>query len=320
MSLAISALIPVVLLVLAAGRILVGNRRQSNRWTGLGNPFTQILLVLGLAKLCRVPRITDDVLSPALQRVTGVANLMTLSGMTFGTLSAIPVLAFSSYITGRNLSAKVQVSAAGIIVAAMSVTYLRSPMAHQAVPFLQNHFAVTGAVAAYWIVFIAPLTISTLVGFAYTVRELSWVRRGPFARALAGVAATYFLGFTYCAVNVVNLVLKYTGTDSFLFRHSEPIENSLGLASLAAAGFSAATYAWHNLRDRLHRYRLLRLRGHTWLAARSASPEVVLDRTYRFRPTRRACWSAARSAQAAYRLRMELADHEHQTAKQSVVA
>lgn len=311
---AISALIPIFLLVLAAERIRSGGRAGPGRSTGIRNPFTQILLTLGLAKLCRVPYITDDVLSPALQRLTGVTNLMTLAGMTFGALSAIPVLAFSSYITGRNLSAKVQVSAAVVIMSAMIATYLRSPMAHKAVPFLQNHFEVTGKVLAFWIAFIAPLTISTLVGFAYTARELSWVRRGPFARALAGVATAYFLGFAYCVFNVANLALKYTNTDSFFFRHSEPIENSLGLASLAAAGFSAATYAWYTLRDRLRRYVLLRRHGRTWMEARKSSPEVVLDQTYEFRPTRRACWNAARSAQAAYRLQIELADHRHRVA------
>ncbi|WP_345498087.1 hypothetical protein [Nocardia callitridis] len=307
---------PLVLLVLAAERIWTGTRKGASRSTGLDNPFTQILLTLGLAKLCRVPYITDDLLSPQLQRLTGVANLLTLAGMTFGALSAIPVLAFSSYITGRNLSARIQVVAAGVVVMVMVGTYLPSPMAREAVPFLQNHFAVTGAVLPYWIAFIAPLTLSTLVGFAYTVRELVWVRRGPFARALAGVVVAYLLGFAYCAFNVANLVGNYTGTDSFVVRNSEIIENSLGLASLAAAGFSAATYAWHILRDRARRYRLLRRHGRTWLEARKVSPEVVLDKSYHFRPTRRACWSAARSAQAAYRLQMELADHKHQAARQ----
>ncbi|ATL65371.1 hypothetical protein [Nocardia terpenica] len=315
MKFAIAALVPLVVLALAAHRIKSDSRNLLGESTGIRNPFTQILLVLGLAKLCRVPYVTDDILSPALQRLTGTANLMTLAGLTFGALSAIPVLAFSSYITGRNLSTRIQFGAVIVITIAMIATYVRTPMAHKATPYLQNHFAVTASVLAFWVAFIAPLTVSTVASFVYTIREVVWVRRGPFVRALAGVAAANFLGFSYCFFNVMTLAVKYRSEDSFFLRNSELIENSLGLASLAAAGFAAGTYAWYILTDRIHRYRLLRRHGGTWMEARSASPDVVLDKNYQFSPTRSACWKASRSAEASYRLQIELADHKHQAVK-----
>jgi len=240
---------------------------------------------------------------------------MTLAGLTFGALSAVPVLTFSSYITGRNVPSKIQYAGAVTIIAAMIVTYVRTPMAHLATPYLQNHFAVTEPVLTFWVAFIAPIAASTLVSFTFVIREVIWVGRGPFARALAGVAASNLLGFGYCFVNVMTLVSEYNHTESFFLRDSQILEQVLGLAVLAAAGFSAGTYGWYILADRLGRYRLLRRYGDRWMEARSASPDVVLDTTDNFRPTRLLCWRASRSAGAAYRLQIELADHRHQSTR-----
>ncbi|MEU7140294.1 hypothetical protein ABZ942_12655 [Nocardia sp. NPDC046473] len=316
---AIGALIPILLLLLAAHRIRSDSRNRNREFTGILNPFTQLLLCLGLGKLFRVPHITDDLINPVLRQLTGVANIMSLAGMTFGALAAIPIVAFSSYITGRRVPVRAQIVAAALIVIAMTVTFLRTPMADTPTSFMSNQFAVTGPVIAYWTAFIAPLAISTLVSSSLMIREALWVRRGPFARALAGMAATFTLGFIYCCHKVLNLALKYNNSDSFLHHNAVTISNSIGLAAMVAAASSAATYAWYIWKDRIIRYQLLRRYGGAWMDARTASPDVVLDQTYEFRPTRRVCWAAARSHEAAYRLQIELADHQHQTRRSSIL-
>lgn len=320
MKIAIAALIPLLVLALVAHRIKSNSPNGMGGSTGIRNPLTQIILCLGLGKLCRIPHITDDIISPALQRWTGIANLMTLTGMTFGSLAAIPILAFSSYITGRNLRPRIQYIAAITTTVAMIATFLISPMSRKASSFLPNDFAVTNSVLPYWIAFIAPLAVSTLMSSTYTIRDLLWVRRGPFARALAGMAVACSLGFAYCVFNVVNLVLKYNNdTASVLYRNSYLIHKSLSLAAPATAALSATIFAWSIWKDRLHRYRLLRHNGSKWIEARTISPEVVLDQTYHFSPTRLRCWRASRSHEAAYRLQIELADHQHQATRSSAL-
>ncbi|WP_306363938.1 hypothetical protein [Nocardia sp. CC227C] len=310
----IGALIPAVLLALALHRIRTnrhGNRLRTP--TGLTNPLTQLLLVLGLAKLCRVPVITDDVINPVLRSATGVANIMPLAGMTFGALAAIPVLGVSSYITGRNVTPRTQLGIALVIVAAMITTFLRTPMANTPTSYMSNDFPVSGPVMAYWLAFLMPLASALVVGCVYIVRELLWVRSGPFARALAGIALCEMLGLVYCVFKVYNLYLQRAGIDNFWHRNAATVSIALGLAALAAAGISAGIYASHILRDRFERYHLLRRFGDRWLAARAANPDVVLDKSDEFRPTRRMCWAASRSGATAYRLQIELADHLHQS-------
>ncbi|WP_157555171.1 hypothetical protein [Nocardia crassostreae] len=165
MSVVIGAIIPAVLLTLAAHRIR-SNRHGSHRGThtGITNPLTQLLLLLGLAKLCRVPVLTDDVINPVLRDATGVANVMSLAGMTFGALSAIPILGVSSYITGRNLVPRAQLGIAVVIVVAMITTFLRTPMADTPTSYMSNDFAVTGPVMAYWVAFLAPLASALVLG------------------------------------------------------------------------------------------------------------------------------------------------------------
>ncbi|WP_156516453.1 hypothetical protein [Nocardia arizonensis] len=319
MKIVIGAIIPALLLPLSIQRIR-SSRPGSGAPTGITNPLTQLLLLLGLAKLCRVPVITDDVVNPVLRDLTGIANIMSLAGMTFGALAAIPVFGFSSYITGRNLALRVQVGIALVIATAMITTFLRTPMAHTPTSYMSNDFPVTGPVMAYWLAYLTPLASALLVGCTYIIRELLWVRTGSFARALAAIALSEVLGVVYCAFKIYNLYLQRTGTINFWHRNAEPISIALGLTALVAAGLSAGVYAIHVLRDRFYRYRLLRRFGDRWLSVRTANPNVVLDKSDRFRPTRRMCWSASRSGATAYRLQIELADHMHQAEGRGTVA
>jgi hypothetical protein len=317
----VTAVFPVLLLALAAHRIrsdATGQRRHGTA-TGLANPLTQLLLRLGLAKACRIRHVTDDVINPVLQHWTGVANIMSLAGMTFGGLAAIPVFALSSYITGRNPRHGAQLVAAIVIVVAMIATFLHTPMAHIPTSYMSNQFAVTTPVLTYWIVYLIPIAFTSLISGVYVGRELWWVHRGPFAGALTGVAVAAFLGLAYCAFKIVNLVLKDTHSGNWWYRYSEPISIGLGLVAIAAAGTSAGIYAWFILKDRLHRHQLLRQFGDRWVEARTTNPDVVLDPTYTFRPTRRMCWSASQSPAAAYRLQIELADHAHYVAGRSAL-
>ncbi|WP_157777234.1 hypothetical protein [Nocardia terpenica] len=314
MNIVLGALIPAALLALAAHRIRADRQhRRRAISTGITNPLTQLLACLGLAKLCRIPVITDNLVNPVLRSATGVANIMSLAGMTFGALAAIPVLGVSSFITGRTVAPRTQLTLALVIGAAMSTTFLRTPMAHTPTSYMSNDFPVTGPVMAYWLAYLTPLASALAVGCAYIVRELSWVGRGPFARALAGIALCEVLGLIYCAFKVYNLYLQREQIDNVWHRQAAPVSIALGLTSLAAAGVSAGIYASHLLRDRWHRYRLLRRFGDRWLEARAANPDVVLDKTDAFRTTRRMCWTASRSGATAYRLQIELADHQHQS-------
>ncbi|WP_155980973.1 hypothetical protein [Nocardia sp. CNY236] len=302
MKIVIGALIPTVLLVLVVHRIRV-NRQGVPRGvpTGITNPLTQLLLFLGLAKLCRVPVITDDIINRVLRDATGLANVMSLGGMTFGALAAIPILGVSSYITGRNLTPRTQLGIAFMIVTAMIATFLRTPMANTPTSYMSNDFPVTGPVMAYWLAYLTPLASALVIGCAYIIRELMWVRSGPFARALAAIALCELLGLVYCAFKVYNLYLQRVGIDNFWHQNAAPVSIALGLMALIAAGASAGIYATHILRDRFRRYRLLRDFGHRWLAARAANPAVVLDKSDPFLPTRRMCWTASRSGATAYR-------------------
>lgn len=313
MSIAITAIVPVLLLALAAHRIRADARggQQFGAGTGVANPLTQLLVTLGLAKACRIRHITDHMINPVLQDWTGVANIMSLAGMTFGALAAIPLLALTSYITGRNMPTAVRIAGTVVIVTTMIATFLHTPMAETPTEYMSNDFEVTGPVLAYWSAYLAPLAGAVAISAVWTVRELAWVRRGPFAAALAGVTTAALLGLAYCAFKIINLVLQDHGGGGFWHRNAEPISIALGLAAIAAAGGSAAIYAWFILRDRIHRYRLLRRSGDRWLQARAVNPDVVLDPGYTLRTTRRSCWVASRSPEAAYRLQIELADHAH---------
>ncbi|MFE1595040.1 hypothetical protein [Nocardia sp. NPDC058705] len=308
MSIAVTAIVPVLLLLLAAHRISSGSQGSG---TGLANPLTQLLLALGLAKACRIRHVTDNVINPVLQEWTGVANVMSLAGMTFGALAAIPLLTLVSYVTGRDLPIRVQAACAVTIVVAMAVTFLSTPMADTPTEYMSNDFPVTGPVIAYWIAYLAPLAGAVVLSGVYTVRELAWVRRGPFAAALALIATACALGLVYCVFKIVNLVLQQQGSGGFWHRNAEFISIALGLTAVVAAGSAAGIYAAYLLKDRLRRYRLLRHHGDTWVRARTMNPDVVLDRGFAFGTTRRACWAAARSPEAAYRLQIESADHAH---------
>ncbi|MFD4440518.1 hypothetical protein ACFWPK_12155 [Nocardia sp. NPDC058519] len=302
-----------MLLVLALHRIRSDSHggQRSGAGTGLANPLTQLLLALGLAKACRIRHITDNVINPILQDWTGVANVMSLAGMTFGALAAIPLLTLVSYITGRDLPIGAQAASAVAIVVAMVVTFLSTPMADTPTEYMSNDFPVTGPVVMYWIAYLGPLASAVVVSAVYAVRELTWVRRGPFAAALGFIVVACTLGLTYCVFKILNLVLQQRHSDGFWYRNAEFISIALGLAAIAAAGSAAGIYAAYLLKDRLRRYRLLRHNGDIWVRARTMNPDVVLDPGLAFGTTRRACWAAARSPEAAYRLQIELADHAH---------
>ncbi|WP_405484098.1 hypothetical protein [Nocardia sp. NBC_00511] len=313
MNIVVGILIPVSLLALATHRIRISrNGNRFSRPTGMVNPLTQMLVFPGLAQLCRAPVISDDIINPVLRDATGVANIMSLAGMTFGALSAIPIFSVSSFVTGRTVTPRVQLGLAAAITAAMVLTFLRTPMAHVPTSYMSNDFPVTGPVMAYWFAFLAPLAAALAIGCGYIVRELRWIR-GPFARALAGIALCETLGLAYCLFKAYNLYLQRAGIENFWHLHAKLISIALGLAAVSAAGICASVYTFYTLRDRFHRYRLLRIFGARWLAARAANPAVVLDRTEVFRPTRRMCWAASLTGTTAYRLRIELADHQHQT-------
>ncbi|MFI5782552.1 hypothetical protein [Nocardia sp. NPDC051570] len=264
--------------------------------------------------------ITDDIINPVLRDWTGVANIMSLAGMTFGSLAAIPLLNVSSFITGRNFAPRIQIGTAVVIIVAMTGTFLNTPMAHTPTSYMSNQFPVTVPVMTYWLAYLGPPASMLLLGSTYIIRELLWVRRGPFARALAGIAVYEVIGLVYCAFKVYNLYLQHEHINNYWHRNALHISATLTLSMLAAAGVSAGIYASSIFKDRFHRYRLLRRFGDRWVEARAANPEVVLDKSYTFRPTRRACWAASRTEATAYRLQIELADHSHQVKGRSAVA
>lgn len=173
--------------------------RNSISWplAGLSNPVTQLLLCLGFAKLCRVPVITDDLINPRLRDFTGVANIMSLAGMTWAALIAIPLMGIAAYITGGvQFSARLQLLQAGLIVGVMTIAFLYSPMADQPTSYMTSDFPVTGSVLLYWLAFLLPILTSCGVTAYHCAASLLLVRRGLLARALGALFCAAVIGIS----------------------------------------------------------------------------------------------------------------------------
>ncbi|MEU2004648.1 hypothetical protein ACH47B_26970 [Rhodococcus sp. NPDC019627] len=323
MTILITAVISLAVLAVASYRIVVDGAATRTRGplAGLSNPVTQLLLCLGFAKLCRVPVITDDIINPRLRDFTGVANIMSLVGMTWAALIAIPLMGIAAYITGGvQFSARLQMLQAGLIVGVMTIAFLYSPMADQPTSYMTSDFPVTGSVLLYWLAFLLPILTSCGVTAYHCAVSLFLVRRGLLARALGALFCAAAVGILYCSHKGVDLFLQYSGIDNAYSHNAKAISLVLVLAALAFAALAAGIYAGAPLPQRLQRYRLLRKYGRDWLTARANTPVVVLDRSHELKYTRWACWAAARTPTAAFHLQVELADASDLAPKQPVTA
>ncbi|MFD7008148.1 hypothetical protein [Rhodococcus jostii] len=265
--------------------------------------------------------ITDDIINPRLRDFTGVANIMSLAGMTWAALIAIPLMGIAAYITGGvQFPAQLQLLQAGLIVGVMAIAFLYSPMADQPTSYMTSDFPVTGSVLVYWLAFLLPILTSCGVTAYHCAASLLLVRRGLLARALRALFCAAMVGILYCTHKVVDLFLQYSGIDNAYSQHAKVISLVLVLVALAFAALAAGIYSGAQLPQRIQRYRLLRKYGRDWLAARANTPVVVLDSSHELKYTRWACWAAARTPTAAFHLQVELADASDLAPKHPVTA
>ena len=277
--------------------------------------YTQTFLLAALAKLARTPDVADRFGEPALAHLTDANNGMTLIGMTLGAMVAVPAVVLMSDLTGRTPSMLWAILAQATIAVGMVLTFSFSD-----IPAAGPSSYITATVPmpwnpstwAYWGIFLGSIGIAGLVNLVLALHAYSVVRRGTFAGALLGWAATAGAACLYIANKIVNLIAQQDAAGTiptgWYLRHVETISLVLILTVVAAFVATLAIYPVQRLPHRWRRYRMLRRGVDAWNRARIEHPDSVLPDLAVPTSNRRDLWRAARDPLSSYSLQVELAD------------
>jgi hypothetical protein len=296
------AVIPAVLLVLAAKRFPRYRLQPESR------PLTNLLAAFGASKLLRIPVITDEHIDPTLERITGVANLTDFGGMVLAALACVSMVGLGAYITGREARSIGRIASGFAIAMAMVTTFMLAPVSKTPTSYMTRNFAPTGAMLAYWIVFVTAIACSATMLFAYTSRAWLLVRQGPFGRVLFSVSAAAAVGVLYCVHKIIDLALTGAGATGWYAKHAQSIGMVLVLLPLAFAGYAAWVYLAAGFPDRVNRFRTLRSMLDEWRHVSDSTHQVILEHSLIPDPSRWTIWKASANSLATHRMMVELAD------------
>ena len=296
----------ICLLLVAVGVVRI--RNGSTQSTPTYWAYTQVCLLVGLAKLARTPVITDDVINPALKTVTGLANVMTFVGMSLAACATVPAVVLMLALTGRPVAYRPWFIAQAVIAGAMFIAYVISPIADIPSSYITTDIPFTWSVWMYWGVFLGSVGLAGALNAALAVQAVRVVRNGPFALTLGGWATTAGLACIYTVNKIVDLALTELDIeDNWYTEHVKTISLILALLIALAAMATVLIYPAVRLPYRVRRFKVLRKSAATWLKARQEYPEFALPMADP--PTTQwQCWTAAKDPLSAYSLQVELAD------------
>ena len=296
----------ICLLLVAVGVVRI--RNGSAQSTPTYWAYTQVCLLVGLAKLARTPVITDDVINPALKTVTGLASVMTFVGMSLAACATVPAVVLMLALTGRPVAYRPWFIAQAAIAGAMFVAYVISPIADIPSSYITTDIPFTWSVWMYWGVFLGSVGLAGALNAALAVQAVRVVRSGPFAHTLVGWATTAGLACIYTVNKIVDLALTELDIeDNWYTEHVKTISLILALLIALAAMATVLIYPAVRLPYRVRRFKVLRKSAATWLAARQEYPEFALPMADP-PATQWQCWTAAKDPLSAYSLQVELAD------------
>ena len=192
----------ICLLLVAVGVVRI--RNGSAQSTPTYWAYTQVCLLVGLAKLARTPVITDDVINPALKTVTGLANVMTFVGMSLAACATVPAVVLMLALTGRPVAYRPWFIAQAAIAGAMFVAYVISPIADIPSSYITTDIPFSWSVWMYWGVFLGSVGLAGALNAALAVQAVRVVRSGPFALTLVGWATTAGLACIYTVNKIVD--------------------------------------------------------------------------------------------------------------------
>lgn len=271
--------------------------------------YTQVCLLVGAAKLARTPHLTDDVINPIIERVTGLSNAMTFVGMTLAACAAVPAVALMWALTGHEIRYRPWVGAQAVIVAALTSMYVSSPIASIPSSYITADVPFTPAVYGYWFVFLGSIGLAGGVNALLAVRAYRVVRQGPFAMTLLGWAATASLVCLYTVNKIVDLSLTDVNVDDGWY--SDNVKSvSLVVALLIALSATATVLIYPTVRvpHRWRRFQTLRRSADAWTEARTQYPVFILPGSAEVPTNGWQCWKAAKDPVSAYNLQVEIAD------------
>ncbi|CAM3323300.1 MULTISPECIES: hypothetical protein [Williamsia] len=296
----------ICLLLVAVGVVRI--RNGSAQSTPTYWAYTQVCLLVGLAKLARTPVITDDVINPALKTVTGLANVMTFVGMSLAACATVPAVVLMLALTGRPVAYRPWFIAQAAIAGAMFIAYVISPIADIPSSYITTDIPFTWSVWMYWGVFLGSVGLAGALNAALAVQAVRVVRSGPFALTLSGWATTAALACIYTVNKIVDLAMTELDIeDNWYTEHVKTISLILALLIALAAMATVLIYPAVRLPYRVRRFKVLRKSAATWLAARQEYPEFALPMADP-PATQWQCWTAAKDPLSAYSLQVELAD------------
>ena len=296
----------ICLLLVAVGVVRI--RNGSAQSTPTYWAYTQVCLLVGLAKLARTPVITDDVINPALKTVTGLTNVMTFVGMSLAACATVPAVVLMLALTGRPVAYRPWFIAQAAIAGAMFVAYVISPIADIPSSYITTDIPFSWSVWMYWGVFLGSVGLAGALNAALAVQAVRVVRSGPFALTLVGWATTAGLACIYTVNKIVDLAMTELDIeDNWYTEHVKTISLILALLIALAAMATVLIYPAVRLPYRVRRFKVLRKSAATWLAARQEYPEFALPMADP-PATQWQCWTAAKDPLSAYSLQVELAD------------
>lgn len=303
-----------LLLGVAATRMVSGGRRSIGAWA-----FLQVAILLSLAKLARTPHVADRFLDPPLQRATGLSNLMTLTGMTLGAMTAVPAVVLMASLLQYQPSIRLWLGAQAALAVAMVVSFVVSPIPHTPTSSFITSTVPTpwpASVWIYWSLFLGAVGLAATVNVVLAGRALRVViqvpaseRNRPFQLTLLGWAFTAGFAALYAANKLVNLSLTDAGhTSGWYMRHGATISLVLLLSVVVAAVGALLVNPTCLLPGRFRRFRRLQRDGDRWRAARAHSPNFALPGVPVPSTGLLSLWRASADPLVAASLRVELAD------------
>lgn len=301
---AITAGICALLVALGVVRIRNGSPRSTPTYWA----YTQVCLLLGSAKLARTPNITDGPINSFFESVTGLANVMTFVGMSLAAGATVPAVVLMFALTGRPVSYRPWLVSQFLIVVAMFLAYVLSPIADIPSSYITTDIPFTWSVWVYWGVFLGSIGIAGALNASLALRAVRLVRVGPFALTLGGWALTAGLACVYTANKAVDLAMTALEIEGNWYTENvKAVSLVLVLLTALAAILTILVYPAALLPYRMRRFKVLMRSASTWREVRQTYPEFALPMA---EPpaTPWQCWKAAKDPLSAYSLQVELAD------------
>ncbi|MFI6168900.1 hypothetical protein ACIBCN_19115 [Nocardia sp. NPDC051052] len=250
--------------------------------------------------------LVDDaiVFDPAIQELTGVANLSRLILLNLYAVCFLLVSEVAGILTGDGRMARVisrLLTAASCLV--FSIGFLNSPAARIPSKHIFSDYGHTPALTVMRVGFLLPALIAfarICIGALLARKAIgrSEVSQVFYALFIAGASGVFTVGSV-----ALRSVSNTTEGDGFAFARD------IGLSAIAISlAYAALAYNWLKLRKRLIRFSSLRKQIEAWRGIEDRSG--ILDPNIVTGTSLAALWNAAADSRATYRLMIEIAESQ----------